>query len=115
MIAPLILVFSTICSCLLWILYRLYPLKLAEVDPVTYRYFYPTTIRQLFTGIYFMELSLAGLFFLVRDANDKAACTAQAAVIIVATVFTALFHYTLDHSGWIHWLPLPDVLKQKID
>jgi hypothetical protein len=114
-IAPLILVFSTISFGVLWILYRSYPPKLTEADPVTYRHFYPTAIRQLFTGIYFMELSLAGLFFLVRDANDKATCTAQAAVMVVATVFTALFHYTLDHSRWIHWLPLPDVLKQKMD
>jgi hypothetical protein len=77
--------------------------------------FYPTAIRQLFTGIYFMELCLAGLFFLVRDADGKATCTAQAVIMLVVTALTALFHYTLDHRHWIRWLPLLDVFKQKLD
>lgn len=115
MIAPLILVFSVIYFGALWILYRSYPPKLTELDLRTSGLFYPTAIRQLFTGIYFMELCLAGLFFLVRDANGRAACTAQAVIMIVVTATTALFHYTLDHSHWIPFLPLLDVFKQKID
>jgi hypothetical protein len=50
-----------------------------------------------------MELCLAGLFFLVRDVDGKAACTAQAIIMIVAMCFTALFHYVLDHGNWLRW------------
>lgn len=77
--------------------------------------FYPTAIRQLFTGIYVMELCLSGLFFLVRDAEDKATCIAQAIIMIVVTGLTALFHYNLDHNLKIHWISLPAVLRQTMD
>jgi hypothetical protein len=113
-IAPLILVFSVVYFGALWVLYRSYPPKLTDSDLDTSGLFYPTAIRQLFTGIYFMELCLAGLFFLVRDADDRATCTAQGIIMVVVTALTALFHYTLDRSHRIHWLPLPEFLKQKI-
>ncbi|RDL31558.1 Uncharacterized protein BP5553_09767 [Venustampulla echinocandica] len=113
-IAPLILIFSGIYFGALWILYRSYPPKLTESDIGTSGLFYPTAIHQLFTGIYFMELCLAGLFFLVRDADGRAACTTQATIMIVVTALTTLFHYTIDSSHWIRWLRL-DALKQKIE
>jgi hypothetical protein len=114
-IAPLILFFSIIYFGALWILYQSYPPKLTGLERGTSGLFYPTAIRQLLTGIYFMELCLAGLFFLVRDTDGNAACTAQAVIMIIVTVLTVLFHYTLDHSHWVNWLPFPDVLKQKLD
>jgi len=85
-------------------LYRSYPPKLSDVDFYVRGLFYPTAIRQLLTGIYFMELCLAGLFFLVRDSDGKATCTAQATIMIATTGFTALFHYALDHGNWVDWL-----------
>ena len=75
--------------------------------------FYPTAIHQLFTGIYFMELCLAGLFFLVRDAGGKASCTTQAVIMIVVTVLTAFFHYSLDHSRMRYWFSLQWLFKQQ--
>ena len=62
-----------------------------------------------------MELCLAGLFFLVRDADGKAACTAQAIIMIFATVFTALFHYSLNHKHGLQWLPFTKIAKQQAD
>jgi hypothetical protein len=76
--------------------------------------FYPTAIRQLMTGIYFMELCLAGLFFLVRDADENATCTAQAIIMIVAMAFTGLFHFSLDHGGRLHWLSSQPTFKQLV-
>jgi hypothetical protein len=81
--------------------YRYYPPRLTELDLPSSGLFYPTAIRQLLTGVYFMELCLAGLFFLVRDTENRPACTAQAVIMLVATVLTALFHYTLN--GGLHW------------
>lgn len=113
MIAPLILVFSIICFGAFWILYRSYPLKLIKAELATRGLFYPTAIRQLFTGIYFTELCLAGLFFLVRDAGGKASCTTQAAIMIVVTVLTAFFYYSLDHSHIRYWFSLQWLFKQQ--
>jgi hypothetical protein len=87
----------------MWILYRAYPPKLAETGRVTGSLFYPTAIRQLLTGVYCMELCLAGLFLFVRDAEGKASCTPQAISILITMVLTAFFHFALNGRG-LHWL-----------
>ena len=102
-IAPLIIVLEIVYFGALWILYRFYPPRLTERDLTTPSLFYPTAIRQLLTGIYFMELCLAGLFFLVRDAENNASCTPQAGIMLAATALTALFHYALAGRG-LQWL-----------
>lgn len=99
MIAPSIIFLEVVCFGALWILYRFYPPRLAERDLASSCLFYPTAIRQLLTGIYFMELCLAGLFLLVRDAENKAACMPQAGIMLAAVVLTALFHYALAGRG----------------
>ena len=104
-IAPLILIFSIICFGAFWLLYRLYPPKLTEAGLFSRALFYPTAIRQLFTGIYFMQICLTGLFFLVRDKEGKARCTGQAAITIVSLVLTAIFQVTLDYNQGTIWLP----------
>jgi hypothetical protein len=96
----------------LWVLYRFYPPKLSDLELGASGLFYPTAIRQLMTGIYFMELCLAGLFFLVRDADGNATCTTQAIVMIVTMAFTALFHFSLDHKSGLHWLSSRPIFKQ---
>ncbi|PVH75949.1 DUF221-domain-containing protein [Cadophora sp. DSE1049] len=110
-IAPLILIISIICFVSLLVLHRSYPPRLTGLDLLPSGLFYPTAIRQLFTGIYVMELCLSGLFFLVRDAEDRATCIAQAIIMIVAAGLTALFHYNLDHNLGIQLPSLPGVLK----
>jgi hypothetical protein len=93
----------------IWLLYGVFPPKLAESDIGTGGIFYPTAIRQLFTGIYFMELCLAGLFFLVRDAENKALCTTQGIIMAVAIALTVLFHVLL--YGAFSWVRLSGYLK----
>ncbi|KAG4411201.1 hypothetical protein IFR04_015655 [Cadophora malorum] len=114
-IAPLILVFGIIYFGSLWLLYRSHPPKLTEAGLIPSGLFYPTAIRQLFTGVYFMELCLTGLFFLVRDTDGKATCTAQAVLMIFATLLTALFHCNLNHGHKLHWLPFVRAIKQPAD
>ncbi|KFZ12098.1 hypothetical protein V501_04383 [Pseudogymnoascus sp. VKM F-4519 (FW-2642)] len=66
------------------------------------------------TGIYFMELCLPGLFFLVRDADGNAKCTAQAIIMIVTMAFNTLFHFSLDHRSGLHWLSSRPIFKELI-
>lgn len=82
-------------------IYRSYPPKLPDQDLGVGGIFFPTAVRQLPTGIYFMELCLAGLFFLVRDGKEHAACRAQGIIMIIVVGFTALFHYGLGHENWL--------------
>lgn len=48
-----------------------------------------------------MELCLAGLFFLIRDTENRPSCAALGVVMLVVTALTAIFHYTL--RGTVHW------------
>ena len=112
-IAPLILVISTIVFGALWVLYRRNPPRLSDAALNGHGQFYPVAIHQLFMGLYFMELSLAGLFFLVRDSDGNAACIGQAVIMILTAVSTALFHGTMDYTGRPKWRSL--LLKFKRD
>lgn len=114
-IAPLILVFSIIYFGVLWLLYRSYPPKLTESGLSPSGLFYPTIICQLFIGIYFIELYLIGLFFLIRDTDGKAVYTTQVIIIIFAILLTGLFYCTLNHRHKIYWLLLVKVVKQLAD
>jgi hypothetical protein len=69
---------------------------------------YPRAINQTFTGLYVMELCLIGLFFLVRDENNNAACVPQAIIMIVAAIFTILYQLLLNMSfgPLLHYLPI---------
>ncbi|RKK18122.1 hypothetical protein BFJ66_g1053 [Fusarium oxysporum f. sp. cepae] len=49
---------------------------------------YPRAINQTFTGIYFMELCMAGLFFLVRDEKDNSVCTPHGIIMIIVLILT---------------------------
>lgn len=49
----------------------------------------------LISHVYFMDLCIASPLFLVRDADKKAACKAQAVFIVATTGLTALFNYSL--------------------
>jgi hypothetical protein len=59
---------------------------------------YPRAINQTFTGIYFMELCMAGLFFLAEDPTGKNVCTAHGVIMIVVLILTALYQVLLNYS-----------------
>ena len=111
-IAPLILIFSSLYFTAIWLLYAAFPPRLTGSDIGTGGLFFPTAMRQLFTGIYFMELCLAGLFFLVRDPDNKAVCITQGVIMAVATLLTALFHIYL--YGPFSWVPFPGSLRSNV-
>ncbi|KAI9834931.1 MAG: hypothetical protein M1819_002654 [Sarea resinae] len=107
-ISPLMLVFNIVTFGLFWIVYRYNTLYVTKFRFDTGGLLFPKAINQLFTGLYVMELCLIGLFFLVRDAQDRVACKAQAIVMIVVTVATVLYQYLLNSafSPLFRYLPI---------
>ncbi|TVY40428.1 Uncharacterized protein LOCC1_G004241 [Lachnellula occidentalis] len=107
-IAPIIIIFAIITFTLLWIAHRYNMLYVTRFELDTGGLLYPRAINQTFTGLYFMELCMVGLFFLVRDVDDNAACIPQAIIMIVVCAFTILFQILLNYSfgPLFHHLPI---------
>lgn len=59
---------------------------------------FPKAVNQLFTGLYFLELCLIGLFFLQRDSRNQASCFPQAIIMIVTLGFTVLYQFVLNRA-----------------
>lgn len=97
-IAPLISLFAIITFSLLWFANRYAMLYVNRLSIDTGGVLYPRAINQTFTGLYFMELCLIGLFFLVRDENDDLACVPHAAIMITVTILTGLYQILLNKA-----------------
>lgn len=60
---------------------------------------FPTAVQQMFVGVYFLELCLTGLFFLVRNADGNGVpCKVQGILMIILLVLTILFQALVYHS-----------------
>ena len=95
-IAPLILLFMILTFSLFWVVIKnniLYVIRTGNVDGGGL--FFPSAINQLFTGLYFMEICLIGLFFLVRDVHGSVVCEAQGIIMVVALLFTICYQIWL--------------------
>lgn len=97
-IAPLISIFAIITFSLLWVAHRYSMLYVTRFESDTGGVLYPRAINQTFTGIYFMELCMAGLFFIEVDADNNAACTPHGIVMLVVLILTALYQIMLNRS-----------------
>ncbi|EFY85524.1 DUF221 domain protein, putative [Metarhizium acridum CQMa 102] len=107
-IAPLISIFAVITFGLLWLAQRYAMLYVNRSDTDTGGVLYPRAINQTFTGIYFMELCLAGLFFIVTDEQRRNVCTPHGVIMIVVFILTLLYQITLNKSfsPLFRYLPL---------
>ncbi|KAL4987096.1 hypothetical protein BDW68DRAFT_114168 [Aspergillus falconensis] len=107
-IAPLIMVFNVITFGLFWFVYRYNTLYVTKFRFDTGGLLFPRAINQLFTGIYVMELSLIGLFFLVRDTHGSVSCKGQAIIMIIMTALTVGFQILLNEAfgPLIRYLPI---------
>ena len=105
------LIFVSLTFSLFWVAYRhnYYYVQRNKVD--THGLLFNNAFSQLFAGIYVLEISLIGLFFLVRDTQDNVACTPQAAIMIVVLVLTAAFHFVMEH----HLRPLYEFLPVALE
>lgn len=99
--------FAIINFSLLWCAHRYNMLYVTRFRTDTGGVLYPRALNQTFTGLYVMELCLVGLFFLVQY-NGQTVCYAQAIIMIVAIVLTALFQIFLNREfgPLLRYLPI---------
>lgn len=90
-IAPLCLGFSTIGMSLFYFAWRYNVLFVTDTGIDTRGLIYPRAIKQLFTGIYLSELCLIGLF-------GASVATGPLILMIIFTIFTVLFHLSLNNA-----------------
>lgn len=106
------LLFMLITFGLFWVVIKnnlLYCVRTGPVDGGGL--FFPSAINQMFTGLYFMEVCLIGLFFLVRNTKNEVACVAQGIIMAVVLVFTILYQIWIMH----HLRPLFKYAPVRLD
>jgi hypothetical protein len=79
---------------LFWFTYRYQMIYVSYAKTETNGLIFPKAINQLFTGLYFQELCLIGLFLL---QNEKS-CFPQAMIMIVMLIFTVLYQIVLNRA-----------------
>jgi len=97
-IAPLISIFAVITFSLLWVAHRYSMLYVTRFESDTGGVLYPRAINQTFTGLYFMELCMAGLFFIEVDERGRSVCTPHGVVMLVILLLTVLYQVMLNRS-----------------
>lgn len=96
-IAPLISIFAVITFSLLWLAQRYAMIYIYRSQTDTSGILYPRAINQTFTGLYFMELCMAGLFFIVQDTQGKHSCTTEGIIMIVSFFLTIIYQFLLNY------------------
>ncbi|KAK3709000.1 hypothetical protein LTR37_011164 [Vermiconidia calcicola] len=77
-------------------IHNYYYVQRNKVD--THGQLFENALSQLFAGVYVMEITLIGLFFIVTNSKGNVVCIPQASIMIVALGLTAVFHYALEQS-----------------
>lgn len=93
-ISPLIIIMMLITFTLFWFTYRYQMIYVSYAKAETNGLIFPKAVNQLFTGLYFLELCLIGLFFL----QSNQACVPHAIIMIITLIFTVLFQYVLNRA-----------------
>jgi hypothetical protein len=99
-VAPLIMVMMVITFSLFWLTYRYQMIYVTYAKAETNGLIFPKAINQLFTGLYFLELCLIGLFFLQKPSPGQVSppCLPQAIIMIITLCFTVLFQFLLNRA-----------------
>lgn len=93
-ISPLIIIMMLITFTLFWFTYRYQMIYVSYAKAETNGLIFPKAVNQLFTGLYFLELCMIGLFFLQSDQ----ACLPHAIIMIVVLIFTVLYQFVLNRA-----------------
>ncbi|KAM3511685.1 hypothetical protein MY11210_004642 [Beauveria gryllotalpidicola] len=97
-ISPLISIFAIVTFGLLWLAQRYAMVYVYRLEHDTGGVLYPRAINQTFTGLYFMQLCMAGLFFIVKDQDDQNPCITHGAIMLVVMILTMIYQYLLNQS-----------------
>lgn len=97
-VAPLIMIMMLITFSLFWFTYRYQMIYVSYARAETNGLIFPKAINQLFTGLYFLELCLIGLFFLQRTPSGGLSCFPHAIIMIVSFGLTVLFQFLLNRA-----------------
>lgn len=97
-IAPIIMPFVILIFGLFWIVYRYNVLYVYNFKNDTGGLLFPSAINQLFTGVYFLELVLIGLFFLARNPDGYASAVPQGVIMIVVLVGSIIYQWLLNST-----------------
>lgn len=97
-ISPLISIFAIITFGLLWLAQRYAMVYVYRMEHDTGGVLYPRAINQTFTGLYFMQLCMAGLFFIVKDQHNNFSCISHGVIMLVVMFFTMIYQYLLNRS-----------------
>lgn len=97
-ISPLLMVVLIITFSLFWFTYRYQMIYVSYAKAETNGLIFPKAINQLFTGLYFLEITLIGLFLLQRAPDRTLSTFPQAIVIIVTLIFTVMFQVLLNRA-----------------
>ncbi len=112
------MIFNIITFCLFWLVYRYNTLYVTKFRFDTGGLLYPRSIKQLFVGLYVMQLVLIGLFLVVRDSKEEdghvvpdgnsTPCSPQAIMMIVVFALTLVYQYLLSQAfdPLIRYLPI---------
>ncbi|KAF3010048.1 hypothetical protein E8E13_011522 [Curvularia kusanoi] len=92
-ISPLIIIMMIITFSLFWFTYRYQMIYVSYAKAETNGLIFPKAINQLFTGVYFLELCLIGLFILQHEY-----CVPHVIIMVVVMVFTVLFQISLNRA-----------------
>lgn len=90
-IAPLVLGFATIGMGFFYLAYRYNILFVTDSQIDTKGLIYPRALQQLLVGVYIAEVCLIGLFGI-------AATPGPLVIMVVFTVFTALYHFSMNSA-----------------
>ena len=107
-ISPLISLFAVVTFALLWAAQRYTMLYVIRFQSDTGGVLYPRALNQTFTGLYVMELCLAGLFFIVEGPDTPGPCIAHGVVMLFVFFLTVVYQILLNRSfgPLLQYLPM---------
>lgn len=97
-VSPFIMIMMLLTFSLFWFTYRYQMIYVSYAKAETNGLIFPKAINQLFTGLYFLELCLIGLFFLQKGPDGGTPCAPQAIIMIVTLGFTILFQILINRA-----------------
>ncbi|KAH7132267.1 hypothetical protein B0J11DRAFT_557025 [Dendryphion nanum] len=97
-ISPFIMIMMLITFSLFWFTYRYQMIYVSYAKAETNGLIFPRAINQTFTGLYFLQLCLIGLFFLQKNSSGNLTCFPQAIIMIIILGFTALFQILVNRA-----------------